>query len=273
MPKTSARLSPRRRPGYQALALATWFILPAGCAHLGPAERQALIQANEMYARDQTSAAVARLDRLISDFDQAPEIAEAYYLRGLCRTRKGELQAAREDFKRAIDRSKRADLTARCRASLAAIAFREGDWLEAANLYEEALDGLPVQPPSDEIRFSAGVAAQRAGRWKDAAIHFARLLREFRDRPLAADARRMAAWRHEYFAIQLGAYQDAANAEKTVSTYKARGLPQVVVQHLPRGGQSLWVVMAGQYATYSKALAALPRVRGVEPNAHIIPQP
>ena len=57
----------------------------AGCTHLGPAEKESLIQANQLYSRGELSAACARLDRLIADYDGAVEIAEAYYLRGLCR--------------------------------------------------------------------------------------------------------------------------------------------------------------------------------------------
>ncbi len=259
--------------GYRALVLAGAFSVLAGCAHLGPAERESLMRASDLYSRNETSSAIARLDRLINDFGQAVEISEAYYLRGLCRTRKGELQAASEDFERAVRKSKRDDLTARCKASLAAIAYRCGDWARAAKLYGEAVPDLPDQPPTDVILYYTGVAMRRAGKWEEAALQFARICRRFRHRSIVADVRRLAGWRHKHYAIQLGAFKDEANAEKALQSFRAKRLDHLTSENLPRNGYALWVVMAGRYPTYGEAEAALAQVRLVEPKAYIIPQP
>jgi len=244
--------------------------LAGGCASLPPAERQVLIDASRQYMQGDISTATANLDRLIREYDHAAEIAEAYYLRGLCRFISQQPQAAGEDFERGISKSNRSDLTARCRASLAAIAFQFENWNRAANLYQQAVAELPDVPPTDAVLYTAGLSMQRAGQWQQANLQFARILHRFRNSPVAEDARRMAAWRYPYYAIQLGAYRDADNAGKAVQSLRQQGFDPVQ-EYLPRGAESLWVVTVGRYPTFNDARHALAGVRQRQPQATIIP--
>ncbi len=242
----------------------------AGCATLPPTERQMLIDASRNYTRGEIGTASKSLDRIIRDYDQSAEIAEAYYLRGLCRASAGQEAAATDDFERAITRSQRADLIAQSKASLASLAFQRGDFAKAARLYRESVGELRDVPPTDEILYTAGLAMQRAGDWQNAGFQFARILNRFRARPVAADARRMVAWRHPYYAIQLGAYRDTEKAAKAVQAFRKQGFDPSQ-EYLPRGGESLWIVMAGRYQTYADARGALAKLRQREPQATIIP--
>lgn len=241
-----------------------------GCASLPAAERQQLIEACRQYNQGELGPATATCDRLIRDFGNTSEIAEAYYVRGLCRFISQQPQAAGEDFERGISISRRVDLTARCRAGLAAVAFQSGDWERAADLYEESIGQLPDVPPTDAVLFTAGVSMQRAGRWQRSAFPFARILNRFRNRPIAADARRMAAWRYPYYSIQLGAYRDAESAKNASHEFRQQGF-DATYEFQPRDGQSLWIVMAGRYRTYSDAQSALTGARSRQPEAFIIP--
>jgi TolA-binding protein len=242
-----------------------------GCESFGPAEREALVQASNAYARGDAQAASAKLDRLIKDFGRAPEVAEAHYLRGLCRMKMSQAPGAARDFEDAIRTSRREDLTALARASLASIAFQNGDWSRAADLYAQSVRHLPDQPPTDQILYNAGVSLQRVGRWREAAFQFSRIVDKFPGRPLAADARRMLGWRHEYFTIQLAAFANPASATTAVEQFRARGL-DAVQENQARDGGALWVIMTGRYTTHAEASTALARVRQVEPGAFIIPQ-
>ena len=241
-----------------------------GCASLPPAERQLLIDASRQYTQGDITTATANLDRIIREYSNASETAEAYYLRGLCRFISKQLQAAGEDFDRGISTSTRSDLTARCRASLAAIAYQSQDWPRAARLYQQSVGELPDVPPMDAVLYAAGVSMQRAGEWQEAKLQFARLLNRFRNSPLAADARRMATWRHPYYSIQLGVYRDAENAGKAVQEFRLQGFDPVQ-EYLSRNGEDVWVVMSGRYRTYADATAALAAVRQRGYDAVIIP--
>ena len=136
--------------------------------------------------------------------------------------------------------------------------------------YQKVLPELPPHPPKDDILFAAGLAMQRVGKWKDAALCFSEILQRFRDRPIAADARRKAAWGHPYFSIQLGAYRDLNNAAQVVRGWRDKNL-DASQENLPLQGQAMWVVMAGRYRTYGEAIEALQQVRKLAPGAYIIP--
>lgn len=269
--KASRSLHPILRAACGEAAITVLCLMVAsGCASLPAAERQQLIDACRDYNQGDITTATAALDRLIRDFGNTSEIAEAYYVRGLCRFISQQPQAAGEDFERGISISRRVDLTARCQAGLAAVAFQSGDWERAANLYEESIGQLPDVPPTDAVLYAAGVSMQRAGHWQRAAFPFARILNRFRNRPIAADARRMAEWRNPYYSIQLGAYRDADSAEKASHEFRQQGF-DASRDFQPRDGASLWVVLAGRYQTYRDAQAALADIRSRQRDAFIVP--
>jgi len=214
--------------------------------------------------------AASRLDRLIADFGGAAEIGEAYYLRGLCRAKTKQDQTAVEDFQQALRKSDRHDVKTRSLVSLGTLAYERGDWAEAAMWYEEALPRLADRPPKDEILLCTAISLQRIGRWTESSKRLAEILHKFRERPIAAEARRMASWHHSYYTIQLGAYRDSDNAARVVYDWRERRI-DAVQENLYRGGEALWVIMTGRYRTYADALAGLERIRELEPSAHIIP--
>jgi tetratricopeptide (TPR) repeat protein len=261
----------RLRCGCVAALAAAVLAFLTGCTQFGPGERQSLMQAKESYDRSRYAEAASRLDPLIRDFGKAPEIGEAYYIRGLCRNKLGDRKGAASDFEQAIASSKNEGVVVRSKISLAAVAFQLGQWSRSADLYAEVVPRLEDKPPSDQIIYYAGVAMRRVGKWKEAEQHFARILHRFPKSPLCADARRMAGWHHDYFAIQLGAYQDADRAEKAVQAYRTKNLDFVQMENIPWNNRVLWVVMAGRYRSYEDAVASLGRVRSIAPDAHIIP--
>jgi outer membrane protein assembly factor BamD (BamD/ComL family) len=245
--------------------------LTGGCTQLLPAQRQSLIEAKGLYDQSRFAEAINRLDPLIRNYGQAAEIGEVYYVRGLCRNKTGDRKGAASDFEQAIATSKNENVVVRSKISLAAVCYQMGQWSRAADLYVEVIPRLENKPPTDQIMFYAGAALRRAGKWREATNYFARILHRFPNSPVAADARRMAGWQHEYFSIQLGAYQDAANAEKAVQAYRTKNLDFVQMENHPWSGRVLWIVMTGRYRTYEDAVAALGRIRSIAPDANVIP--
>jgi septal ring-binding cell division protein DamX len=97
------------------------------------------------------------------------------------------------------------------------------------------------------------------------------VLKQFRNRPVANDARQLAAWPHEYFTIQLGAFANPQAATKELQSFRSKKL-EAVQENLPRRGNAMWVVMVGRYQTYAEAAGALPQIRKAAAGAFIIPQ-
>ncbi|NLE61837.1 MAG: tetratricopeptide repeat protein [Planctomycetes bacterium] len=268
---SSFKLSVCKRPAQTAVCSGVSLVFLAGCTLLGPGERQSLIEAKGLYDQSRFADAINKLNPVIRDFGQAVEIGEAYYLRGLCRSKLGDPKGAAADFEQSIASSRNDSVIVRSKISLAAVSFQTRQWSKAADLYVEVVPRLDDKPPADQVMYYAGTALRRAGRWREATQYFARILHRFPDSPIAADARRMAGWQHEYFAIQLGAYQDAGNAERAVQAYRTRNLDFVQMENHPWGGRVLWAVMTGRYRSYEDAVAALGRIRSVAPDANIIP--
>jgi tetratricopeptide (TPR) repeat protein len=244
----------------------------AGCFQMGEDQRQKLRRAGDLYRQQQVDEAIHQLDPVIQNAGGTAEVAEAYYLRGLCRAEQGRFKQAAADLKQAIARSVRDDLTVQAKASLAAVRFQQDDWKAAADLYDDVVGRLANSPPTDQILFYAGQAMQRAGRWKQARAQFGRILWKFASSPVKEDARRMAGWQHEYFAVQLAAFEDTENAENAVQRFRANsGLDFVQMMNQPWRGSVLWIITAGRYPTYDDALKALPKVRRIAPDAYIVP--
>lgn len=260
----------RKSYNQYGLCLVAIVSMLAGCITLPPAQRQDLQRASQLYTQGRYHSATAKLDDIIKTHPQALEIAEVYYLRGLCRLKGRMPQRSADDFKKAISKSRRKDLTARSKASLAALAFKAGKWKQAADLYAEALPDLPDQPPKDKILFSAGLCLQRIGRWKESRRRFNELLNTFGNRPLAKDARRMVRWDHPYYAIQVAAFSSAQSASRMVQELRREGF-DATQEFLPRNRRSLWIVMTGSYPSYEDAVLGLKHVNRSHPDAFIIP--
>lgn len=247
-------------------------LLLSGCqTGMTREQRSALAQAAKLYQQKQVSPALYQLNRLIAETPQSPEVAEAYYLRGLCQAQMGQLAPAAQDFRQAFQRGAgRTDLAARARASLAMIHYGWRNWEQAALLYGDAVEHLPNQPPTDVILFYAGNAMQRAGRWEDSKLQYSRILWAFPRQPIAREARLKCYWRYNYFSIQVGAYSESERAEMAVRQFAARGLD--TWQEAREGTQpNRWAVLTGRYTYYNEALTALPRVRQFQADAHIVP--
>lgn len=270
--RENAGLGGLRMSGLRLTSLCLGLVLLAGCeGSLTAADRVALSDAGRCVELGQYEPALTSLDRILREHDRAPEAAEAYYLRGLCRSRLGQMAPAANDFIQAADRGKdRRELEVKARASLAMIHYGWGNWDRAADLYARVVGELEDRPPTELILFYAGVSMQRCGRWAAGRVQLARILNTpaLRERPIAHDAYAKAAWPYDYFAIQVGSFQDAPRAEAAVRAFAQRGLD---TREEYRDATKRWLVLAGRYATYSEAQAALPYVRKFQADALVVP--
>lgn len=257
-------------PSAKNLAAGVGLLLLTGCASLSESQKASIRDAAEAYNRGDAAGAAGRLNRVISQSPDGMQIAEAYYIRGLCRVQAGQLQEAASDFDAAIARSRREDLTALSQASLGSIWYRSGDWNRAADLYTMALARLPDQPPTDQVALSAGIALQRAGRWRDASLQFGRIIRHFPNGTVTPRARQLAAWPFDHFAIQIGVFSRSDTAMQQVQAAKAKGI-DAYLQSMTRDGKVIWVILTGRFSTYNEALNALQRIRQFEGQAFVLP--
>lgn len=241
-----------------------------GCQGVPPGGREMLARANTAYARGDYAAGDASAGEFLRRFASSVGAGEAYYLRGLCRVRLGQHDAARADFTAGAAAADRPELKAYCQAMLANLAYDRGEIDAALAEYAASVPYLPARPPTDEILFRYGVCLQRAGRWDQARHVFSRLLDAFATSLEADAARCRFAWRHDYFAIECGAFRRVDEANHAGERLRGLGL-DASVEFVRLDGQAAWRVLSGRYPTYNDAAGDLSRVRAIEPRARIVP--
>ncbi len=241
----------------------------AGCADMPPAGRELLLRIDQSYVGGAYADAERQATEFLTRFSSSPAVGEAHYLRGLCRVRLNRPDEARADFV-AGAASSREDLAAYCEAMLGHLAFSAGDDEAAVGHYAVAVSRLPPRPPADEIHYRYAVCLQRVGQWAEARRVLARVLDAFGEGPCGEAALRRMAWRHEYFAIECGAYPRVDEATRAAGALGRRGLT-VSIEFSAVDGKGAWRLLTGRYATHQLARADLPRIQAVEPGAKIVP--
>ncbi len=241
--------------------------LVAGCIGLPPGAIEQVRSAEREYRDGRAENAEKIATTVIDKYPWSGGTAEAYYIRGLARTRRGRGEAARKDFDDAIRLALRADLKAYAAAAAAMQWQTEGDYAQANRSYERALDLLPPDRDQSEILYRYGVSLMRAGRWDDARDVLRRARRDHPHGDFAAEAARWADWSHDYFTIQCGMFSAVANAQRLVRNLRSAGMEPTLVSERGRG----YAVRVGQFPDYASAAGALPRVRRIVADAFICP--
>lgn len=232
---------------------------------------QADLQQSVRYYRDGLFAeAEQAATRAIRSDEGRPGAAEAYYVRGCARMRRGERLQAATDFERAIAVSRRAELTAKAKASLGCVAVENGEYERAVDYFADSVNRLPQRPPLDEIMLRYAVALLRTGEWGQARMVLGRTISGFRGRSTESEARRLFGWPNDYFSIQCGVFHRRSNAESLKNELRQSGWPAEVHTDIV-GGRGVYYVWLGQYPTYAQAAAALPKIRVIEREAFVVP--
>jgi len=189
----------------------------------------------------------------------------ALYLAGLAARQRGRLDEAGRFLTRAIERSE-GQLAGDARAELGMVYSQQGRYARAARVLEQGSRDLVG---SDRARalFFAGIARQKLGQWRQARrlLRFARsaardaTMRERIDRQLEVSG----------YTIQVGAFQERANAREAVGTWRSRadraGLtgPRLARSQGERG-EVLTLVQLGRFDTVAEASRAKSRLEADE---------
>jgi len=258
-----------RWPARTAVVSAVLLFL-TGCSELPPDMRQTIADADRAYRGNDIATATKKADEVIAKYASAPETAEAYYVRALCRIEQGRSRYAMADLQTCIQLSKRPDLTAKAYASLGGIQHDLGQLQIAASSFQKSLQNLPNTPPADQVRLRYGICLQRLGLWDEARTQFSTLLTRFPSSPYVEDARHRLAWNNPFFSIQCGAFVQQNQAESLTQKLRS-ALSEAWVEPARRFGRQMYLVYAGKYGTFAEADAGLQYARRVTPEAFIVP--
>ena len=241
-----------------------------GCNPKISAEGRRYLQAaDKAFRRHDDPSAIEACTRFIKMYPHAEQTGEAYYIRGLARTRLGKTLQGKEDFIKALELTKRKDLIALAHCRLGELAYRTNQMDEAMTHYKSALKVIPQgASPADEAMYMLGCILQRKSKWTEADVYFNRVIYLFGDSPFAKRASQRVHARG--WAVQAGALSRIETARFLKRKLRQKGLPARMDVDL-KDGKLLYVVYIGSYKFYNKAQRELYRVRRIVSDAFITP--
>ncbi len=258
------------RSGHGLVLAAMVSLGPAGCATL-PADAVHRIQkASEHYSAQKYTDAERLLNVVISNHPRTEGVGDAYYLRAMCRYQQKQDEQAKDDLQLALQTTQRTEVLCKSHAQLGHLEYQREHYDAAARHYGSALPHYPDGPSKGEVYYRYADSLQKIGQWSQARETLPKVWHLFPSSPLAGYARLKFRWPHEYLAIQCGVFDRSELALMLRDRLLDRALP-ATIEVDSQSRRARHVVYVGQYRNYRSALADLPRVQQVAPDAYIVP--
>ena len=268
-----------RNASYLLLGLAALTV--GGCGNsVTPAGRQQLQVGYQAIAQNDYEGAMRAAEQFLHDHPQGGGgTAEALYLEGRVyehratseesQGRQGEakmdLQTARSTYVKALSLPAEPKVKALIHAGVANTAYFHDDFPTAMNEWAVAYPDIQQQEAQAWILYRIGVCQQRLGRFDQADRSFAQVRQQF---PNSEPAKRAVS--HvgaKAFYVQVGAFADSANADKTVASLQSQGFRASKLTPQPNRQE----VVVGPAYTYADAKTLKGQLVRAYPGAVIEP--
>jgi tetratricopeptide (TPR) repeat protein len=262
------RRKTRSRTGFGFLALS--FLL-ASCS--GDAQSvQKLNSAKQALGAGQSDQTIRDADAVISSND-APALAEAYYIRGYAielrpkpdnaaATR--DFSIARASYSRGLACDPRPVIAARLHVQLGNVCYYQEDYSAAVPELATAYNLLDPSQPKDLVLYHIGICEQRLGRFDDADRTFQRVQQDYPNSAYAAPARA-----HEGihgFYVQIGAYSQPRDIDNAARAAAAAGSAPLKTTE-----KGLTIIRTADVPSYGQAQQLRERLATQYPDARVMP--
>jgi tetratricopeptide (TPR) repeat protein len=255
-----------RREGLLILcALAGGCVAAAGCATRGEPPRPYL----DLMDRGQTqmlnydyAGGRATFLEVLSRYADQPYSQDAELLLSDCEHQLGNELKARSIRERVAQKTTSPDLKARALFGLGNWEIEKEEYQAAAERFREVAKLEVGNENRAKAFYWAGLALQRGGRFAEARSTYRQVIELAPASKPAAEARRQLLY-PDYFAVQTGAFADAANAARQRDLLVEKGFPAEVVTVNTAKGKLHWV-QVGRFPDRSSAAALRERIRAAK---------
>ncbi len=225
-------------------------------------------QAQVLYLRGDYRKALEGFSNFILTFPHSPYTADASIWKGKCHLKLGEVEAAEESFRRAIERPRNECLANLAKEGLADCAFMKGDFRKAARIYRSLLDAECISQP--RTLYQLAESSLRAGDTAEARRRFEQLVSTYSDSKYAETARVKLRSGLDVFRIQAGAFSIRSNADRLRNRLIQKGFPAYIeLSHL--NGTTLYCVRIGRFDSWREAERKAAEVRRTGFHATVVP--
>lgn len=263
---------------------ARWILLTvmlAGCANnRGAGDKQVLHGGYDALAQQDYNAAMASSEQFLKNNPSGgPGTAEALYLQGRVYENRAQqadaagrqpearadLQDARTTYEHALTLKPSPKLAALLHAGFANAAYFQEDYYTAMREWASAYPGLSDADARAWVMYRLGLCQQRLGRFEEADQSFRTVREQF---PRTEPSQRAAAHQGARgFYVQLGAFTDPANADRTLASLRSQNFP--AVKSVEASGKQ--AVRVGPVNNYDQAKTMRARLLAAFPDAIIEP--
>jgi TolA-binding protein len=249
-------------------------LLPGGCGSDAKTRENLSAGYGALEAR-QYEQAISRADAQLQQHPRGAGSAEAYYLRGRALEQKpaasqqearANLQAARENYRQALQQRPAEQLETYVRTSMANCAYFLDDYTSAAAEWTAVYEKLSEPAIRSWVLYRVGICRQRLGQFDLADQIFAMVQEQYPGTVPATRAREHQGARG--FSVQFATFANPATADSAMTTLRRQGVLPVKTFD---AAQRTTSVRAGPLPSYQQALALKQRFADVYPDAMILP--
>lgn len=253
-----------------SLGLASFALLLAACETTGKATQETLNNAFTDYSARRFDDAEKKSSAYIKDNADAPDVAEAYYLRGLANYGQGDRANAAKDLNVALAKTQRADLKAKSLRVLGDMAFEGRRYEQAIDYYTKSIQADPTNRGDVHATYRLGAALQAIGEWDKARPLFQQIISNRAEGDQLLLNRSLQRVGARSFSLQFGAFKEGPRAADMVRDLKTAGINARVSSEL-RDEVLMWLVQAGSYRTMDEAEFERTKLQAKFPLLTIVP--
>lgn len=189
---------------------------------------------------------------LIARSQDPQERAEAFYYTGVSDLWLGQYTSARESLAKTIKAKPSRDLLDKASMALMDTYYMEGDYKKSLEVAEDFLDDNPKSEFISAVYLKVARCHLKLANWKKGRDYLQAVLQKYPN-SLERFYVDQLLQESQYFAVQVGSFQDRYSAEKLVGELSQKGEYAYTVEATSQEGKKLYRVRVGKMQQFDEA--------------------
>lgn len=180
------------------------------------------------------------------------EKAEAFYYAGLSDLWLGKYLSARRMIQQSLDAKPSKSLQDMASLALVDTYYMEGDYKKSLRLAEDFLDGHPKSDFLSLAYLKIARSHLKLANWKKGREYLQEIVKKFPNSPERFYVEQLLD-ENQFFAVQVGSFQDRVTAEGTVNELQKKGEYAYIVETTSQDGKKFFRVRVGKFQQFEEA--------------------